>query len=407
MMAIFSIFAGPLGYLLKFICGLLSNYLLAILVFTFLVKLLLFPVSISNQKNAAARARLAPRLQRLQKKYGTDRQKMMEKQQALYEKEGVKMTAGCLPQLLQMLVLFSIIAVIYKPLTYVNGYEQPIIDTCIEAVQEERIEEATLDLSKDGKLSKDEYDKKLAEQKKSIESEYNEGSYYRELHLLKYADKYESEMVTALVENKELKLTQEDATEIANSMVETEGDFMVFGISLLGIPNETGIAPNWLWIIAILSGASAMLTSLQSMRYQKMSMTDQQQEMNGGCTKWMMYTMPLMSLGFSFVVPAGVAVYWIFSNLLALVQTIIVNKMYNIAEIRAQAEAEYQERRRKKAEDRERLKQARLEEQRAWQMEENEKKAQKQGKKPVKKTEEAPAQEDNTDSQEGKDETDE
>ena len=67
--------------------------------------------------------------------------------------------------------------------------------------------------------------------------------------------------------------------------------------------------------------------------------------------------------------------------------------------IRAQAEAEYQERRRRKAEDRERLKQARLDEQRAWQMEENEKKAQKQGKKPEKKADTAPA-EDTADSQE-------
>ncbi len=381
MMAIFSIFATPLGYALEFICRYLPNYLLAILVFTFLVKLLLFPVNISNQKNAAARARLAPRLERLQKKYGADRQKLMEKQQALYEKEGVKMTAGCLPQILQMLVLFSIIAVIYKPLTYVERMDAADINTSIVAVQTERIGE--LDLTGDA----------LDKKKQEIEQEYNENSYYRELHLLKYVDRYEPQIAEALVAAGK---SEADANALVANMRDTEEDFNIFGISLLGIPNETGIRPNWLWVIALLSGASAMLTSIQSMRHQKLTMPEAQQQ--PGCTKWMMYSMPLMSLAFSFVVPAGVAVYWIFSNLLALVQTVVLNKMYDPLKIRAEAEAEYQERRRRKAEDRERLKQARLEEQRAWQMEENEKKAQKQGKKPAQKTE-TPAQDGKEDNQ--------
>ena len=108
--------------------------------------------------------------------------------------------------------------------------------------------------------------------------------------------------------------------------------------------------------------------------------------------------MPIMSLVISFSVPAGVAVYWIFSNLLALVQTVALNAMYNPAKIRAQAELEYAERRRKKQEDKERLKAARLAEQAAWQKEENEKRAQKAGKKPAPKTEDVP-QEDSAEQQ--------
>ena len=120
MLKIFGLFAVPLGYILRWVCSIVPNYLIAIFLFTLLMKLLLFPLNISSQKGAADRARLAPRLERIQKKYANDRKKMAEKQQELYDKEGVKMTAGCLPQILQMLVLFSIIAVIYKPLTYVE-----------------------------------------------------------------------------------------------------------------------------------------------------------------------------------------------------------------------------------------------------------------------------------------------
>ena len=107
----------------------------------------------------------------------------------------------------------------------------------------------------------------------------------------------------------------------------------------------------------------------------------------GGCsTNMMMYMMPVMSLVISFTVPAGVAVYWIFSNLLAMVQTVVLNAMWNPGKIRAQAEIEYAEKRRKKREDKERLKAARLAEQAAWQEEENKARARAKGDITQKKT---------------------
>ena len=137
MMALFSLFAEPLGWVMRWIYQLIPSYFVALILFTVLVRLVLFPLSIKNQKNTADRARLAPRLERIQKKYGQDRQKMMQKQQELYEKEGVKMTGGCLPMVFQMLVLFSVIAVIYKPLTYVqNNVSAEHIDTCISVAIE-------------------------------------------------------------------------------------------------------------------------------------------------------------------------------------------------------------------------------------------------------------------------------
>ena len=157
------------------------------------------------------------------------------------------------------------------------------------------------------------------------------------------------------------------------------------------MPNKDGIKPNWLWLIAIASGVAALLSSLLSMRYSKSTMSQSQQAAGGCSNKGMMYSMPLFSLVIAFTVPGGVALYWVFSNLLAMVQTVVLNAMYNPVKAREQAEVEYAERRRKKAEDKERLKAARLAEQAAWQKEENEKKAAKEGKRPPKKTEETPA----------------
>lgn len=364
MMGIFEIFAKPLGFVLQWIYELVPTFFLAMLLFTLVMRLILFPLSISGQKNQADRARLAPRLERIQKKYAADRNKVMQKQQELYEKEGVKMTPGCLPMIVQMLVLFSIIAVIYKPLTYVQRLPEADINTCISAVT------ATLDEKED----------------KTLISRFGENSYYRELYLMKYMDTHKDAMTDALVASGK---TEAEAAAVLNTLSETQGQFSLFGLSLLEVPSDYGIKPTFLWLIVLASGGSAFLSSLLSMKYSKQSMSAEQQQA-AGCTNGMMYMMPLMSLVFSFSVPAGVAVYWTFSNLLAMVQTFVLNKMYNPAKIRAQAEAEYAERRRRKAEDKARLKAARVEEQRAWQLEENAKKAAAEGKG-KKKSAEAPA----------------
>lgn len=355
-MGLFSLFAGPLGKLMQWIYTLIPSYFWALIIFTVLTRLILFPLSIKNQKSQADRARLAPRLERIQKKYGQDRQKMMMKQQELYEKEGVKMTGGCLPMLVQMLVLFSIIAVIYKPLTYIQSIDAKHIDTCIDVAIDNMDE------------------KKDADRIKTME---NKDGYYRELYLFEEIDDItRPQMVNALVDKHDM--SQEKAEKIVKSIEKTGKEFSIFGFSLLKQPWQKSLVPNGLWIIAILSGVTALLSTLLSMHYSKAAMSLEQQQA-GGCSNFMMYSMPIMSLVFSFTVPAGVAVYWIFSNLLAMVQTVVLNAMWNPGKIRAQAEIEYQERRKKRREDKERLKAARLAEQAAWQEEENKARARAKG----------------------------
>lgn len=369
-MGLFSIFAKPLGWVLHWIYQLGTGYFVALLIFTLATRLVLFPLSINNQKNQADRARLAPRLERIQKKYAQDRQKMAMKQQELYEKEGVKMTGGCLPMVVQMLVLFSVIAVIYKPLTYMQRIPAAQINTCITVAVE----------------SLDENNK---DEKAMITQMSNEKSYYRELYMLKMIDDNRNAMVDRLVTDN--KLSEADAIATVTTMERTASEFAIFGKSLLEMPKTYGIMPNWTWLIVLASGLSAFLSSMLSMHYSKASMSKEQQEMGGCSTNAMMYMMPLMSLVFSFTVPTGVAVYWTFSNLLAMVQTVILNSMWNPAKIRAQAEAEYAERRRKKKEDKERLKAARLAEQAAWQEEENKARARAKGDITQKKSAATPA----------------
>lgn len=363
MMAIFSIFAGPLGWLMALLYDWVGSYFLTILLFTVLVRLLLFPLSLNSQKMQAQRARLAPRLERLQKKYGKDQQKLMEKQQELYQKEGVKMTAGCLPSIIQMLVLMSIIAVIYKPLTYLQDIPAEATTSAITALAEIKDENGNPVVTE-------------AETK---------SEYYKELTLLRHAEKYPTEIKKAL---SDAGVTDVDATYA--TMVETQKEFKIFGISLLDTPWQGSFTKiNWLWMIALLSGLTALGTSLISMRFMKAGNPEQQP--GAGCTNnSMLLVMPLMSLFISFTVPGGVGLYWILSNLLAMVQTVILNLIYNPAKIRAQAQLEYEERRRRKKEDKQRLAEARAKEAAALEAEkqaaENEKKNAAKSKKTKEKT---------------------
>ncbi len=347
MMAIFSIFAKPLGWLMSLLYDWVGSYFLTIVLFTVLIRLCMFPLSLRSQKTQADRARLAPRLERLQKKYGKDQQKLMEKQQELYQKEGVKMTAGCLPSIVQMLVLMSIIAVIYKPLTYLQHVPEAAITSSITALTEIKDDEGNAVIT-------------AAEAK---------SEYYKELTLLRRAEKYPDEIKAALKE-----AGVEDVNATYETMVETKKEFTVFGLNLLDTPWQGSFTKiNWLWMIALLSGLTALGSSIISMHFMKAGTPEQQP--GQGCTNnSMLLMMPLMSLFISFSVPGGVGLYWILSNLLAMVQTVVLNMIYNPSKIRAQAQIEYEERRRRKKEDKKRLAEARAKEDAALAAEEQAKK---------------------------------
>ena len=346
MFQIFDFLAVPLGFILKLIYDFVgSNYLVAIFLFTLLMKVVLFPLSMYTQKGQADRARLAPRLERLQKKYADDRQKLQEKTQALYEKEGVKMTGGCLPMLLQMVLLFGIIATIYKPVTLLSDVPDNVVSTSIEAITYENYEKDA-----DGNLVDAEL---LTGKIKKAELQ----GYYGELRLLSKLEANRDDIIARLVKDVEGVDTAKAEAYYAEML--TMSQSMKLGsVSLLDQPWQNGFAGiNWLWLIPLISGITAFAASYITTRQTKKMQPQGEGAVPGqGCTTAMtMGMMPIFSLYISFIVPGGVGLYWIFSNLLGIVQTIILNKIYDPVKIRAQAEIDDEERRRQRREDKKRL----------------------------------------------------
>lgn len=378
MTAIFDILAIPLGWLMRVIYNLIPEYMLAIFLFTLLVRIILFPLSLKTQKSTADRARLAPRLERLKKKYEKDPKKLQEKQMALYEKHGVSMTGGCMPMLVQMLVLFGIISVIYAPLKHIAGVPDQVITASVTAMTS----------TKDG-------DGKLAE------AEFK--GYYKEMRMLNNLDKYETDVKASIMKaGYDEKQTEAYIAE----MKEIKKDFMFFGKNLLENPWSGFANISILWLIPLISGLTAFFSSLLSMHYTKQATAAENQPGQGCSNVMMLVWMPAFSLFITFTVPGGVGIYWICSNLIALLQTYVLNRIYNPAKIRAQAEIEYEERRRQKQEDKKRLAEARAKEQRelALQQKEEQKNPSKKKKAAPAKTEEPAAEEKSAEQSEPKDE---
>lgn len=353
MTALFDFLAIPLGWLMSFIYSGIPNYFISIFLFTLIVRIILFPLSLKTQKNQADRARLAPRLDRLKKKYEKDPKKFQEKQMALYEKEGVSLTGGCMPMLVQMLVLFGIISVIYSPLKHIARIDQAVIDASVKVVQTETVAA-----------------------KKYKETDFK--GYYKEMRMLSELENYEEKIKTEIAAVEGYDVAKANA--VFTEMKEFRKDFTVFGSNMLENPGTGGLAKiNILWLIPLLSGLTAFLSSLLSMHYTKQVTGSESQPGQGCSNSMMLIMMPAFSLFITFSVPGGVGVYWICSNLIALLQTFVLNQIYNPVKIRAQAEIEYEERRRQKQEDKKRLAEARAREQRELALQ------QKEEKKPTSK----------------------
>ena len=116
-MQIFGFLGSLLGYILWGAFYVIQNFGLSIIVFTLIIKLVLFPFSVKQQKSMAGTARLSKKQKELQEKYANNREKYQEELNKLYEKEGVKPMGGCLTSIVPMLVILGIFYAVAYPLT--------------------------------------------------------------------------------------------------------------------------------------------------------------------------------------------------------------------------------------------------------------------------------------------------
>lgn len=291
-MEIFNFFGSFFGYLLWAAYYLVNNFGIAIIIFTLVFKIVLFPSSVKQQKSMAANAKLQAKQKALQEKYSNDKQKYNEELQKLYERENVSPMSGCLTSLLPMVVMLGIYYAVVRPLTNV------------------------LHISKDAVAALSEYVNTLP----GI-SINTSGSIYYQIDLLRIFNSISDHSAVKDI------LTGDEIEKIQS----LTGGFNVLGLDLLGTPKVVG---GWLLLIPILCLVTSVGTQIITMTMKGNPMANQQ-----GCMKYMFIALPMFTAWIAYTVPAAVGFYWIWSTLFGFAQTLIMNKFYSPDQVNAKAEA--------------------------------------------------------------------
>ncbi|HCI59686.1 MAG TPA: hypothetical protein DE313_02585 [Ruminococcus sp.] len=294
-MQIFGFLGSLLGYILWGAFYILKDFGLSIIVFTVIVKLVLFPFSVKQQKSMAGTARLSKKQKELQEKYANNRQKLQEETSKLYEKEGVKPMGGCLTTLLPMLVIFGIFYAVAYPLTNTLHLNSEDVNNALSYINTIPGYAASVNPT------------------------------YQEISLLKvFPNIMNTEAIQGIFNAQEISTIQMFL-----------GGFKPFGVDLLAIPNEFGLF-SWYTLFPVFCFASNVGAQFITMRINKNQMAQQQ-----GCMKIMLIGMPLFSAYIAFNVPAAVAYYWIISAVISLVQSIVLGKIFSPAQLTANSEARH------------------------------------------------------------------
>jgi YidC/Oxa1 family membrane protein insertase len=133
----FKFIASAFGYILNFIYNLVNNYGLAIIIFTVLLKLIMLPLTIKQQKTMKKTTEMQAKVKEIQNKYSNDQLRMSQELTDLYKRENVSPFSGCLTSLVQFFVILSIFYLVSSPLTYMKHVDQEIITKYTKEVREE------------------------------------------------------------------------------------------------------------------------------------------------------------------------------------------------------------------------------------------------------------------------------
>lgn len=291
MMQFFNIFGSLFGYVLWAAYHFINNFGIAIIIFTLIFKVILFPSSVKQQKSMAANSKLQAKQRLLQEKYGNDKQKYNEELQKLYEKENVSPFSGCLTSLLPMFVMLGIYYSVVRPISNVLH------------IASDKVAQLTDYINTLPGIS------------------LNTSSLYSEIELIRVFDKISTNSTVT-------EILTGDEIEKINLLA---GGFNFFGLDLLSTPKFAG---GWILLIPILCLVTSVGSQIFMMMMKGNPMSQQQ-----GCMKYMFIALPVLTAWIAYTVPAAVGFYWICSTVFGFVQTLIMNKFYSPDILNAKAEA--------------------------------------------------------------------
>lgn len=277
------------GYVLNALYMVFQNYGLAIIVFSIILRLILLPITIKQQKSVRKSAKIQTEMKSIQEKYKNNPEKMNMEIMDLYKREKMNPFSGCLSGILQIIIILSVFFLVSRPLTYMKKVDANVIDTYTQEIVQEG----------------------------------NSKAAYPEIQII-----------------------QNKAAE--DERVDINMEFL--GLDLSVVPTQklddfrTYIIPGLYIISSIIS--IKLTNSMQTKNKKKKDIIvqgedgkpEEEFDAMAQMNKNMMIMMPIMSVSIAAIAPLGLALYWLMSNVLIILERLVMNKLEQYKEAKADAE---------------------------------------------------------------------
>lgn len=289
----FQFFANIFGYVLNFINNFVGNYGLAIILFTVLIKIIMLPLSIKQQRTMKKSAKLQEQIKVLQFKYKNDPEKLNREMMDLYKKENMSPFSGCLSTIVQFILLISIFYMVRCPLTYMERIDKTQIDAYVQQLKDNGM---------------------------TVNQAYSEIDIIRELDYLK--EKFPDDQTLDKI-NLNMNFCGLDLSKIPQQNL---GDWTVYIIPILYIIStfvSMRITTSMQKKNKKKDGVIDITENKDEKEEEKNEMEDAMEQSN----KMMSWMMPIMSVSISLVAPLGLALYWLVNNVLMIGERLVLDKI--------------------------------------------------------------------------------
>ena len=316
-----SFFANLFGYVLNFLYEIIGNYGFAIILFSVLIKIIMLPISINQQKTMKKSQKINDEMKQIQFKYKNDPEKLNQEVMALYKREKLSPFSGCFSAIVQIILLFAVFYLVRSPLTFMKKVDTNVIEKMENVV------------SQDGNTSN-----------------------YKEIAVINYMNKLEKEPQEenekasdeqnseSQEENKTEETNQNENTETEEKETFNINDYKdlayinmdFLGLDLSKVPTEdlgdlkVLIIPALYVISSFISIKLSTNTTKKNKKDEKLlgdgTKAEEEYDAMEQANKSMSWFMPLMSISIACIAPLGLALYWLVNNILMIFERIFLNK---------------------------------------------------------------------------------
>lgn len=267
------------GYLLNALYTVFNNYGIAIIVFSIILRIILIPITIKQQKSLKKSAELQEEMKEIQRKYKNNPEKLNQETIDLYKREKLSPFAGCFSSIIQLVIILSVFWLVSQPLTYMKK------DLAPQVIQDYKVQ---------------------------LQQEGNQSTYSEIAIINRFGS--EDERVRLNMDFLGLDLSKVPSNNLS--------DWTVYIIPLL-------------YVISSVVSIKITNSFNKKKKNEKKAITDGTEVQNSGepneleameaMNKNMMYMLPLMSVFIAFIAPLGLALYWFVSNILVIIEKIIID----------------------------------------------------------------------------------